>query len=307
MKDLKKLETLDEVMSFAKAISNSALVPQAFRGKPADIMVAITWGKELGLHPVQCLQNIAVINGKPSVYGDSLLALCRQHKDFEDIKEYLTGEGDKKAAVCEIKRLGQSWYKSTFTVEQAKSARLWNKVGPWTQYPDRMLKMRARGFALRDVFADKLGGVISAEEARDFPVEIPQSPAKKLEQMKPINATPVDATIDVQKKEIVKTNPSMAQEKPVLEEGNIQWEYRRLKGPPIMCQNLGDFVAELEKGMMSIRTHRKSTNKEKIKYLNNLVDLNDPCLAKLKKENLEKFSKLHGNQAAHISILKSNA
>lgn len=45
---------------------------------------------------------------------------------------------------------------------------LWGKSGPWQQYPKRMLQMRARGFALRDKFADVLGGLISAEEARDY-------------------------------------------------------------------------------------------------------------------------------------------
>ena len=51
----------------------------------------------------------------------------------------------------------------------ANRAGLLNRSGPWKSYPDRMLKMRARGFALRDVFADALGGMISAEEANDYP------------------------------------------------------------------------------------------------------------------------------------------
>ena len=51
----------------------------------------------------------------------------------------------------------------------AKKASLWTKPGPWQQYPDRMLQMRARGFALRDTFADVLRGLISREEAEDMP------------------------------------------------------------------------------------------------------------------------------------------
>ena len=42
-------------MVFAKEISNSNLVPQQFRGKPADIYLAMSWGDELGLSPIQSL------------------------------------------------------------------------------------------------------------------------------------------------------------------------------------------------------------------------------------------------------------
>ena len=62
----------------------------------------------------------------------------------------------------------------TFTIKDAKQANLWGRSGPWTQYPERMLEHRARGFALRDAFADKLRGVITTEEARDIPTEEPR-------------------------------------------------------------------------------------------------------------------------------------
>ena len=52
---------------------------------------------------------------------------------------------------------------------QAQSANLLNRP-PWKSYPDRMLQMRARGFALRDAFADVIGGLITSEEAEDYPV-----------------------------------------------------------------------------------------------------------------------------------------
>ncbi len=52
--------------------------------------------------------------------------------------------------------------------EDAKKAGLWGKAGPWSQYPKRMLQMRARSFALRDKFADALSGLIMAEEAQDY-------------------------------------------------------------------------------------------------------------------------------------------
>jgi hypothetical protein len=76
-----------------------------------------------------------------------------------------------------------------FSVADAKRAGLWGKSGPWTQYPRRMLQLRARGFALRDAFPDVLKGLVTAEEAQDYPQASPPAeapaPAPRIEQ-KPV-------------------------------------------------------------------------------------------------------------------------
>lgn len=159
--------SLEEAMKFAEIMSKSTIVPKEYYNKPGDILVAVQMGAEIGLSPMQALQNIASINGKPSIYGDAALALVKSHPQFEDIREYIK-DG---VAYCEVKRKGQSLHVATFSEEDAKKAKLWGKPGPWQQYPERMLKMRARGFALRDTFPDALKGLITAEEARDYPVE----------------------------------------------------------------------------------------------------------------------------------------
>ena len=51
----------------------------------------------------------------------------------------------------------------------AKKAGLWGKQGPWSQYPNRMLLMRARTYAYRDCFPDRMRGMLTAEEAHDMP------------------------------------------------------------------------------------------------------------------------------------------
>ena len=159
---------LKEAMEYATIIANSAMVPRTYQGKAADILVAVQMGAELGLKPIQALQNIAVINGKPSVYGDALLALVQAHSSFEDIKEWY--DEKTNTAFCRVKRRNQTEHTVSFSAEDAKKAGLWGKSGPWTQYPKRMMQMRARGFALRDKFADALGGLITVEEAQDYQV-----------------------------------------------------------------------------------------------------------------------------------------
>lgn len=161
---------LDEAMKFAEIISKTDFAPKQMKGKPFDILVAIQMGAEIGLKPMQSLQNIAVINGRPSIWGDAALALVKRHKDYEFCEEFF--EKDDTIAVCKIKRKNEPLKIITFSVEDAKRAGLLNGdtngFSPWKKYQKRMLQMRARGFALRDSFPDALHGLITGEEARDY-------------------------------------------------------------------------------------------------------------------------------------------
>jgi hypothetical protein len=147
----------------------------------------------MGLAPMQALQNIAVINGKPSVYGDAMMALVQASPVCEDIEEYIENEGTTNPiAVCVAKRKGRKPVVAKFSVEDAKRAGLWGKGGPWTAYPKRMLQMRARGFALRDAFPDVLKGMITAEEAQDYPDEAKPVPVAKPANPLDLVAKPVE-------------------------------------------------------------------------------------------------------------------
>jgi hypothetical protein len=180
--------TITEAMEFSKMLADSTMVPRAYQGKPQDIMVCVQWGYEIGLAPMQALQNIAVINGKPSVYGDAAMALVQASAVCEDVQEYFEGEGTPNPiAVCVAKRRGRKEVVAKFSVEDAKRAGLWGKQGPWQAYPKRMMQMRARGFALRDAFPDVLKGLITAEEAQDYPDEAKPRQAKDITPRNPLD------------------------------------------------------------------------------------------------------------------------
>jgi hypothetical protein len=180
--------TITEAMEFSKMLADSTMVPRAYQGKPQDIMVCVQWGYEIGLAPMQALQNIAVINGKPSVYGDAAMALVQASAVCEDVQEYFEGEGTPNPiAVCVAKRRGRKEVVAKFSVEDAKRAGLWGKTGPWQAYPKRMMQMRARGFALRDAFPDVLKGLITAEEAQDYPDEAKPRQAKDITPRNPLD------------------------------------------------------------------------------------------------------------------------
>jgi len=159
-------QSLDEAIRFAEILSKSSIVPKDFAGNPGNILVAIQWGMELGLQPMQAMQNIAVINGRPSLWGDAVLALVRA----SPLCEYVVEEDDGHTATCRVKRRGEPEQCRTYSVDDAKQAGLTGKSGPWSQYPKRMRQLRARAFACRDVFTDVLRGMPVAEEVMDTPV-----------------------------------------------------------------------------------------------------------------------------------------
>src|SRR5690554_571972 len=85
-------QSLDEALRFAEMLSKSSIVPKDFSGHPGNILVAIQWGLELGLQPMQAMQNIAVINGRPALWGDAVIALVRSSPLCEYIYETDDGE-----------------------------------------------------------------------------------------------------------------------------------------------------------------------------------------------------------------------
>lgn len=164
-----QVDTIERAMNIAEMIAKSSFCPKGMVGKPGDIVCALQMGQELGLKPLQALQNIAVINGRPSIWGDAMLAVCRQSPDFEYIKEeYLESSN---TYICRVKRRNEPEFMQPFSEVDAKKAKLWGKEGPWTNYPRRMLQFRARGFCLRDAFPDLLRGILTHEEASDMPRE----------------------------------------------------------------------------------------------------------------------------------------
>lgn len=159
-------QDLDQAFRLSQALAVSGMAPRGM-DKPEQIMVAIMAGAELGLAPFQALQSFAVVNGRPTLWGDGLMAVVRGRG--VRVKEWIEGEGDQRVAHCVATRpdSGEEIAR-TFSVDQAKKAGLWGKQGPWQQYPERMLQMRARALSLRDGCADMLRGIQIREEVEDY-------------------------------------------------------------------------------------------------------------------------------------------
>lgn len=165
-----QMVTFDDMQRFATAVSKSSFAPKGMQDV-ATIVVALQMGAELGMPPMMALQSIAVINGRPSLFGDALPGIVRASGMMETYKEEQIGEANTDSFGWRVttirKGVGETPIVREFTIADAKRAKLWGKAGPWSEYPTRMLLMRPRSWALRDAFPDVVKGIISYEEARD--------------------------------------------------------------------------------------------------------------------------------------------
>ena len=165
---------LDGLYRLSSCMAKSGLMPKGITS-PEQVFVCVQMGLEVGLSPMQAVQNIAPINGRPSIWGDAQLALVRSSGLLDDFEEFYEGTypNEDFKAVCVAKRKGQKKpIRDEFTLGDAKAAGLLAKGGVWKSYPKRMLKMRPRSWVLRDGFGDVLKGVPQAEEAMDYDMDL---------------------------------------------------------------------------------------------------------------------------------------
>jgi len=264
--------TLSEAMQFSDVLSKSIMVPREYQGKPANVLVAVQWGMELGLAPMQALQNIAVINGKPSIYGDALLAMVRADHRCLGVKEYLDGE----TAVCLITRSHNNGdfeeIERKFSVDDAKRAGLWGKQGPWKQYPQRMLQMRARSLAIRDGFPDVIKGLISVEEAQDMP-----SP------MKPVQPQPAPSGQTIAERAMAAIEPPQeAVEVPQAPPEPVKGFALRIPGKPTQSFSVQmDFADAYNDLLLKVRRARSLPEAERRTKMKALEEANADTFAML--------------------------
>ena len=165
-----QLSTLDDMWRFANCVVKAGLAPKGF-DKPEGVLIALEMGMEIGLPPMSALQNIAVINGRPGVWGDAQAAVCFNSGLLEGgIEDEYSGSALKDDWTCRVRvfRKGvEKPYIGEFSYGEAKLAGLLTKES-WAKYPRKMLFARARSDALRKAFPDVLKGIRSAEEIEDI-------------------------------------------------------------------------------------------------------------------------------------------
>ena len=143
---------------------------------PAKAVAAWQVAASLGLPPMVCMANLAVINGSIAMWGQLPKALAERTGEMEDFQLFLIDKAQKRicqeagnlgeepwGAICRVKRKGRTLNEYAFTEIDAKRAGLLNKSGPWKEYRPVMYLRRANAFAMKMEFPDALMGVAVAE------------------------------------------------------------------------------------------------------------------------------------------------
>lgn len=264
-----QISNLNDLWRFAQYVALSGFAPKDMQ-KPESIMIAIEMGLEVGLKPMQSIQNIAVINGRPSIWGDAAKALVEASGLCESFDEWFDGDGENLTAVCEVKRRGRTRpVKWTFSVADAKVAGLWQKRGssgaptPWVAFPRRMLQMRARGFAMRDAFPDVLKGLcLLREEAKDMPTIDVTATATVVDALRTVDA--LVGKLDAE------TAPPANEPKVDAETGEVLNESQGVEEEPLIAR------------VQRLKIERQLTDGKFVKQFRKLpVDMNDLELAEV--------------------------
>jgi len=187
-------QTLGQALEWARILCDAEIVPKAYRGKPADVLTCLLFGRNLGLDVVQSLQNVAVVNGKATVYGDALLGIVlakmsdgERAEFLETFEETWEPNVEEGKATCTARR-GKRTRTISFSIADARKIQTieadWEGVPQggrpkqkrvslaeketYKNYPRRMCKFKSRNEVLRDLFPDYLLGILPREDAEDY-------------------------------------------------------------------------------------------------------------------------------------------
>ena len=215
--------TFDDVQRVAKTLVAAGLGAYSKKANETE-KIAITTaqimtGLELGVPPMQAMSNIAIINGRPQVWGELAVALILA-KGF-GFDSGVEGKGDARVGWAEVTRPDGTKRRRTFSVEQAKQAGLWDtratvpdrwnggkpkpNDSPWFRYQDDMLAWKATARVLKISASDVMKGVTLRED-----MEHPES--------EPIDITPQSVPVDIPDIPEAAAEPDKTEAAPSVEE-----------------------------------------------------------------------------------------
>jgi hypothetical protein len=163
------IRSLDDVERLARIAVSSGFTQCK---TPAEAVVILMTGQELGLSPMQSLRGIYVVKGKPVLAADTMIAvvrrsgLCESWRIVESTPERCTITTRRKGETHDAER--------TWTIADAKRAGLLTN-GTWGAYPAAMLRHRCASDLARQEYPDVILGMYDPEEMESVPVAAPQA------------------------------------------------------------------------------------------------------------------------------------
>jgi hypothetical protein len=226
-----QMMTVSEQMQYAQMLSKGSLVPRDYRGNPANVLIAMSFGQSMGLSPAESLYRITVIQGRPTASSELIAANVRRAGH----RLHIIKDDKTLTATCEIRRADDPDFpfRATWDMAKAKQAGLAGKDN-WRKYPMAMLKARAITECAREACSEALYGCVytaeemgSATDSGGMTVEVVDEP----QQAQEAPQQPVQ--------------PQQAAPAPQAEEPGLKPAQKRLGDALRRARDMGFSVAEL--------------------------------------------------------------
>lgn len=162
--------TFDHAQRVAKMLSSSDLVPQSYKGNVQNTLIALEMANRVGVSPLAVMQNLHIIQGKPSWSSSFIISAINSSKRFSALLFKMEGSGDSLSCYAYAKSLttGEHVEGPKVTMQMAKEEGWLTKSGSkWKTMPDLMIRYRAAAFFGRLYAPDIIMGMQTAEEVQD--------------------------------------------------------------------------------------------------------------------------------------------
>ncbi|SIM96371.1 hypothetical protein [Mycobacteroides abscessus] len=159
---------LEVAFQLADKACGGQLVAAHFRGKPADGAIAIAYGATLGWHWTKSLQDVYVVNGKPSIQSKEMreLLIRAGHEVWEE------EVGPERVVLAGRRRGSEIVVRVEWTMDKARTAKLTSNPN-YDKFPENMLYARCTTDLAKRLAPDALSGLGIVEELEDLSTSQP--------------------------------------------------------------------------------------------------------------------------------------
>ena len=166
------IEAFEAAQRMVKPLATSDLVPTAFKNNIGSCLIALNLANRIGADPLQVMQSLYIVHGKPSFSSAFLIACFNQCGRYTAIRYEMFGERDTDGWGCKAytteRATGELIEGVAVTIGMAKAEGWFGKAGSkWKTMPELMMRYRAATFLIRSVAPEIALGFQSTEEVRD--------------------------------------------------------------------------------------------------------------------------------------------
>ena len=176
------IEQMTAALTVAEKVSQSNILPDTFKGKPGDVLIALDMAQRLRMNPLHVMQGIVIVHGRPTFSGQFYASLIKASGEFvkydyeeKEENETVKEVGGRKNRACRIvavrpngEKVAGPWVDYKMAVKDGWATRSGSK---WQTMPDLMLRYRAASFFVRTCCPDACMGLRDEFEQEDIPVK----------------------------------------------------------------------------------------------------------------------------------------